>query len=146
MATLSCKALKFVSINLLSVFSLITCACYNLNEWSVCELNQLIWFLNLLKMKNLTNCTNMQTSMKQLLSVNTLKAQLQRHQQANRSSRPGEALGVEPATDLKWLRNISDGQRSDGVLHPKVASRRLSFAVRNPLQQLIIHLLLLSSA
>lgn len=84
--------------------------------------------------------------MKLLLSVITLKAQLQRHQQANRSSRPGEALGIEPAADLEWLRNISDGQRSDGVFHPKVASGRLGFAVRNPLQELIVHLLLLSSA
>lgn len=93
----------------------------------------------------LTNCTTTLTSIKQLLNVFTLRAQLQRYQQTNGSSRPGEALGIEPPANLEWLRIISDGQCSDGVFHPEVASRRLGFAVRNPLQELIVHLLLLSS-
>lgn len=92
-----------------------------------------------------TNCTSTQASIRLLLSVFTLKAQLQRHQHTNGSSRPGEALGIEPTADLKWLRIISDGQNSCGVFHPKVASRRLDFVVHNPLQELIVHLLLLSS-
>lgn len=71
--------------------------------------------------------------------------QLQRHQQTNGSSRPGETLGVEPASDLEWLRIVSDGHRSDGVFHPEVASRRLDLAVRYPLQELVVHLLLLCS-
>lgn len=92
-----------------------------------------------------TNCTTTLTSIRLFLNVFTPRVQLQRHQHTNGISRPGEALGIEPATDLEWLRIISDGQRSDGVFHPEVASRRLGFAVCNPLQELIIHLLLLSS-
>lgn len=60
-------------------------------------------------------------------------------------SRPREALGIKPASDLKWLRIASDGQRLGGVFHTKVASWRLDFAVHNPLQELIVHFLLLNS-